>query len=65
VYLINKIGTKPPENLGKFIVKLSEASVVTRYPENINQLIADYTEALAKEIVSMSREVLVWIKKQY
>jgi HEPN domain-containing protein len=34
IYLLNEVGIKPPEEPGKFIVKLSEASVPTRYPEN-------------------------------
>lgn len=34
IYLLNEIGIKPPQDPGKFIVKLSAASVPTRYPEN-------------------------------
>ncbi|MBM4056113.1 MAG: HEPN domain-containing protein [Planctomycetes bacterium] len=32
VYLLNKIGIKPDESIGRFLVKLSESSVVTRHP---------------------------------
>ena len=38
VYLLNEIGIKPPENPGMFIVKLGEASIPTRYPENLARL---------------------------
>ena len=37
VYLLNKIGAKPPCPIARFMVKLNEASVATRYPENLNE----------------------------
>ncbi len=38
VYLLNEIGIKPPEKPGKFIVKMSEASIPLRYPENLAKI---------------------------
>lgn len=38
ILLLNKIDKKPPKELGKFIVKLNEASIPTRYPENLAKL---------------------------
>ena len=32
IYLFNEIGVIPSAELGKFVVKLNEASVPTRYP---------------------------------
>jgi hypothetical protein len=32
------MGIKPPEPIGRFIVRLNEASVATRYPEEIGEL---------------------------
>ena len=64
VYLINNIGIKPPEVIGKFIVMLNEAHVATRYPENLEKLQKDYTQAIVKDIISKGKEVLTWIKKQ-
>jgi len=64
VYLINNIGIKPPEVIGKFIVMLNEAHVATRYPENLEKLQKDYTQAIVKDILSKGKEVLTWIKKQ-
>lgn len=65
VYLLNKIGIKPDENIGRFIIKLNEASVVTRYPENIEKLQKDYTESVVKDLLIKSKESLEWIKKQF
>jgi HEPN domain-containing protein len=64
VYLLNKIGMKPPESRAKFLIKLNEASVPTRYPETIELLKRDYTQAVVQDILLKSREVLQWIKNQ-
>ena len=64
IYLLNEIGNKPPEDPGKFIVKLSEASVPTRYPENLARLRQTYSEAVVKDILARGEQVIVWIKGQ-
>jgi HEPN domain-containing protein len=38
VYLLKKMNIRPEERVGKFIVRLNEASVATRYPEDIDNL---------------------------
>lgn len=65
VYFLNKIGLKPEESIGRFVVKLNEASVVTRYPEELGKLQKDFTQPIVKGILSRSKEVLEWIKKQF
>jgi len=65
VYLLNELGVKPPERIGKFVVKLSEASVATRYPEDIARLEQDFTERVVVETIAMSKEALEWIKMRF
>lgn len=65
VYLLKKINIRPTETTGKFIVKLNEASVVTRYPEDIDTLQGQYTKDIVKNILVESKEVLEWIKEQF
>ena len=65
VYLLNKIGVKPVEATGRFVIKLNEADVVTRYPEDIDKLQKDYTQVVVKDMLIRSKEVPGWIKKQY
>jgi len=65
VYLLKKIDIRPAETTGKFIVKLNEASVVTRYPEDIDKLQEQYTKDVVKNILVQSREVVEWIKGQF
>jgi HEPN domain-containing protein len=64
IYLLNEIGIKPPDPPGKFIVQLSEASIPTRYPENLARLQETYSESAVKVIISRAREAIAWIKAQ-
>lgn len=65
VYLLNKSGVKPEETIGKFLVKLNEASVATRYPEELDKLQKDFNETIVRDMLSKSKEALAWIKKQF
>ncbi|MDI6807834.1 MAG: HEPN domain-containing protein [Candidatus Eisenbacteria bacterium] len=62
VYLLNKTHAKPEESVGRFLVRLNEASVATRYPEELDKLQDDFTEPVVRDILARSREVLKWIK---
>lgn len=64
VYLLNKIGIKPAETMGKFLIKLNEVNIATRYPEDIDKLQRDFTQPVVKDILSKSKEALEWIKTQ-
>lgn len=65
VYLLNKIGIKPDESIGKFLIKLNESSVTTRYPEELDKLQKDFTQPIVKDILTKSKEALKWIKMQF
>ena len=64
VFLISRIGCKPPDELGKFIVKLNEANIATRYPESLEKLQKIYTKSITRDIISNTKEALVWIRQQ-
>lgn len=64
VFLLGEIGVKLPADHGKFIVKLSEASIPTRYPENLAKVQKEFTESIVKDILARSKEVISWIKAQ-
>jgi HEPN domain-containing protein len=65
IYLVNKTSLKPPEATGRSMVKLNEASIPTRYPEDIDKLQKDYTQDTVRGIIAQAKETLEWIKKQY
>ena len=64
-YLLKKCELRPPTPLLIFLVKLNGASIVTRYPENLEKLSKHYTRAVVKEILIRTREALQWIENQY
>lgn len=62
IYLINKMGVKPPEKIGRFLVKLNQASVVTRYPEDLAKLQKEYTQSIVRGTLSEAKGIIQWIK---
>ncbi len=64
VYLISKTGINPPETMGKFIVKLNEANIATRYPESLENLQKAYKKTITRDIILNTKEALAWIKQQ-
>jgi len=64
VYLLNEVGVSLPENLGRFVVRLSEASIPTRYPENLSNVQKEFTEGIVKDILASGKEVILWIRAQ-
>lgn len=62
IYLAKKVNIEIPEDIGRFIVKLNQASILTRYPEDLTLLKSEYTQSIVKEILSKTKEVLTWIK---
>lgn len=64
VFLLNEIGIKPPEDQGRFIVRLSEASIPTRYPENLSKVQKDFTESIVKDILARGKGVIAWTRTQ-
>ncbi len=65
IYLLDKIGIRPDESMGKFIARLSEANIAARYPEDLDLLQARYTAPVAVKTVEQTKEVLEWIKQQF
>ncbi len=65
LYLLNKLDVNPEKNMGKFIARLNEANIATRYPEDMDVLSRNYTEEITKRIVSQTEETLRWIKGMF
>mgnify|MGYP001174259440 FL=1 len=64
LYLIDKANMNPPEKLGKFLVKLNEANIATRYPESLENLMKIYTKPITFEIITNTKEAFQWIRNQ-
>ena len=65
LYLLNKIGKKPELTLEKFIIKLNTASIATRYPDDLAKIQAEYTKEITENMITISKDVLKWVKTQF
>lgn len=49
IYLLRIADVHMPENFLEFVGKINNASIVTRYPEDLSRIINAYPEVVAKE----------------
>jgi HEPN domain-containing protein len=47
----------------EFIGKLNNASVVTRYPDDLAQITSRYPEAIAREYLEKTKELIAWVRQ--
>jgi len=62
VFLIDRIGIGIPEQHAEFLEMLNEVSVPTRYPDELDRLVAQYPRKRSAEILELCREVYTWLK---
>ncbi|KAF0216186.1 MAG: hepn [Geobacteraceae bacterium] len=62
VFLLDRIGADIPEQHAEFLEMLNEVSVPTRYPDELDQMVAQYPRKRAAEILELCREVYTWLK---
>jgi HEPN domain-containing protein len=65
LYLIEILKLQLPENLYDSIFLLNRLSVTTRYPDNLQKMLKDYSKAKTKDLMIKSEEVLKWIKREF
>lgn len=65
IYLAGECYLKPPKDIGLFLAKLNEASIVTRYPEDLSRIRGLYTETVTRDFIVKAKESLLWIKEQF
>ena len=65
LYLIEKTQVQLPPDMQKTLVFLNRLSIPTRYPDDLQRMIKDYTQEKSGEIFEQSKEVLRWLKKLY
>jgi HEPN domain-containing protein len=65
IYLLDRIGLRPDQDKGGIITRLNEASIATRYPDDIDGLQNNYTQEIATQILAQTKEILEWIKAQF
>lgn len=63
VYLLEKMSLHPPEDIYQFIYSINAESVATRYPDDIQRAIKEYSKDKALEIINKSKQAIQWLKK--
>ena len=63
LYLVKKSGLDLPQPYLEFVGKINNASVPTRYPDDLRKMIAQYPEPIARSYLEETQEVLLWLRK--
>jgi len=64
VYLSQRINLELPEQTKEFLETLDDVSVPTRYPEELEKLIREYSKDRAADMFDKSKGILIWMKQQ-
>jgi HEPN domain-containing protein len=62
-YLLGLAKLSPDEDMEKFIVEISNLSVVTRYPSDFQRIFKDFSPKRAELILIKAKEAFQWIKR--
>jgi HEPN domain-containing protein len=62
IYLIEKMGLKPPEEIYDSIFSLNRVSIPTRYPDDLPKMLKEYNQKSTKAMLKSSEEALEWLK---
>jgi len=65
VGLLDRMNTRPPDNIARTILRLNDMNVTMRYPDELAGFQKLYTSGITTEILDTGREVLEWIKTQF
>jgi HEPN domain-containing protein len=63
LHLLGLGGVNPSHEHLDFLGKLNNASIPTRYPEDLAHVIAAYTKEVAENYLEKTREVAGWLKQ--
>ncbi len=63
IYLIKKSGLALPQSYLEFIGKINNASIPTRYPEDLQRMLEQYPDSVARDYLKMTEEVVRWLKQ--
>jgi HEPN domain-containing protein len=62
-YLMELAKLSPDEDTERFIVEISNLSLVTRYPGDFQRILKDFSQERTGLILTKAKEVFQWIKK--
>ena len=63
IYLVKKIGLELPQIYIDFIGKINTASIPTRYPDDLQRSLKEFSEPVAKDYLKQTTELVQWLKQ--
>jgi HEPN domain-containing protein len=63
IYLVKKSGLTLPQPYLEFIGKINNASIPTRYPEDLQRALGEYSESVVRDYLRRTEEVLKWLRQ--
>jgi HEPN domain-containing protein len=63
IFLVKKSGLELPQEQLEFVGLINNASIPTRYPEDLRQALADYPEPVVRNYFQRTEEVIRWLKQ--
>lgn len=63
IYLVKKAGLALPQAHLEFLGKINNASVPTRYPEDLQRMLTQYPESVVRDYLEETEEVLKWLRQ--
>jgi HEPN domain-containing protein len=63
IYLVKKSGLTVPQPYLDFIGKINNASVPTRYPDDLQRSLSAYPESVVRDYLRQTGEVLTWLRQ--
>lgn len=64
LYLVDLGGVRLSQELLDFVGKVNNASIPTRYPEDLTQAISAYPREVAERYLEKTKEVIEWLKQE-
>jgi len=64
IYLIESLALSLPDEMFKIAYKLNDASIPTRYPDELYKVLNEFSRDVTFGLLNDTRRILEWIKKQ-
>jgi HEPN domain-containing protein len=63
IYLVKKSALDLPQLHLEFIGKINNASIPTRYPDDLQRTLREYPESVVRNYLRQTEEVLLWLRQ--
>jgi HEPN domain-containing protein len=63
IFLSEKLGLDLPSELADFLEELNDVSVPTRYPDELDRVLREFTPERTKAILHLTQDMIKWLRK--